>query len=86
MGTLEETFEVLTWAQLGLHAKPVGLLDVAGYYSGLRSFLDHAVDERFLRRAHREMLLVGDRPGDLLDALEGYEAPTVRKWIDPSEV
>jgi uncharacterized protein (TIGR00730 family) len=58
-GTLEELFEVYTWAQLGLHDKPCGLLDVEDYFSGLVGFLDHAVGERFLREEHRAMLIVG---------------------------
>ena len=62
-GTLDELFEVYTWTQLGLHAKPLGLLDVRGYYASLVAFLDHAVAERFVTAEHREMLVVGRRPG-----------------------
>jgi uncharacterized protein (TIGR00730 family) len=82
VGTLEELFEVYTWNQLGLHAKPLGLLNVRGYFDGLVGFLDHAVAERFVTRAHRAMLLVGDDLGDLLDGLAGWEAPAQPKWID----
>lgn len=81
IGTLEEVFEAWTWAQLGLHAKPCGLLNVAGYYDGLIAFLDHTVAERFVKEANRAMLIVSDDPSDLLDRFEGYRAPAVEKWI-----
>ena len=82
VGTLEETFEVLTWAQLGMHEKPCGLLNVAGYYDPLINFLQHAVDERFLKDVHRELLMVEDSAESLLDAFANYQAPTVDKWVD----
>jgi uncharacterized protein (TIGR00730 family) len=82
-GTLEELFEVYTWAQLGLHSKPCALLDVDGYYSGLAAFLDHAVEERFLREEHRAALMVEDDPVRLLDRLREFEPGAVApKWID----
>jgi uncharacterized protein (TIGR00730 family) len=81
-GTLEELFEVFTWSQLGLHRKACALLNVAGYYDGLQTFLDHAVNERFLRAEHRAMLLCEDTPAAVLDALERFEAPAVDKWLD----
>ena len=81
-GTLEELFEVWTWAQLGLHDKPVALLDVEGYYQPLVRFVDHMVDEGFLRPEHRAMLLVEPDVTVLLDRLDAYEPPTapVAKW------
>ena len=82
LGTLEELFEVLTWGQLGLHRKPCGLLNVRGFYDGLLSFVDHAVDEGFVRRENRSMLLVSSSPDALLDLLEGYAPPLVETWID----
>jgi uncharacterized protein (TIGR00730 family) len=82
MGTLEELAEVLTWAQLGMHRKPCGLLNVAGYYDGLAAFLDHAVSERFILPAHRTMLLVATTAKDLLESFASYRAPVVEKWID----
>jgi uncharacterized protein (TIGR00730 family) len=82
IGTLEELVEVFTWAQLGVHRKPVALLDVAGYYRGLVDFLDHAVREGFLREPTRRMLLVDDDPGQLLDRLRAYDAPEVPRWLD----
>lgn len=82
LGTLDELFEILTWAQLGLHAKPCGLLNVAGYFDGLEAFLDHALRERFLRRAHRDLLLVGATPEDLLGLLRTYQPAPEPKWLD----
>jgi uncharacterized protein (TIGR00730 family) len=69
MGTLEELAEILTWAQLDIHHKPVGLLNEGGYYDHLLTFLDHAVAEGFLRQAHRDLLIVDDDPTSLLEAL-----------------
>ena len=82
LGTLEETFEVLTWAQLGMHGKPIAVLDVAGYYRPLLAFLDRAVDERLVRPEHRQMVLEGDDPKDLLGRMRSYRSPVVEKWID----
>ena len=82
IGTLEELFEVYTWAQLGLHTKPLGLLDVAGYFQPLVAFLDHAVQQRFLRPEMRTLLEVSDDLDDLLAALEASEPVTLQKWID----
>jgi uncharacterized protein (TIGR00730 family) len=85
-GTLEELFEVYTWAQLGLHDKPCGLLDVEDYFSGLVGFLDHAVDERFLREEHRAMLMVEHEPPALIARLAEFEPRAVTpKWIDREE-
>jgi uncharacterized protein (TIGR00730 family) len=81
-GTLEELFETVTWAQLGFHEKPVGLLNVLGYYDGLLRFLDQAVEAGFLKAEHRALLLLGDTPGALLDAFASYRAPREGKWID----
>jgi uncharacterized protein (TIGR00730 family) len=86
LGTLEELFEVYTWAQLGLHRKPCALLDVEGYYAGLAAFLEHAVRERFLLEEHRAMLLVERDPRTLVDRLREFEPETVQpKWIDRGE-
>jgi uncharacterized protein (TIGR00730 family) len=81
-GTLDEFFEILTWAQLGLHHKPCGLLNVRGYFDRLLSFLDHSIDEGFVRREYRSMIAVADSPDALLERLAGYEPPPVEKWID----
>jgi uncharacterized protein (TIGR00730 family) len=80
-GTLEELFEVLTWAQLGLHRHPCGLLNVAGYFDGLLEFLDHAKAEGFVNATHRDMLLVDADPARLIDRFIDYQAPVVDKWL-----
>ena len=85
IGTLEEIFEMWTWAQLGYHAKPCALIDTAGYWTGLAAFLDHQVQEGFVRAPHREMLMIDDDPARLLDRMESYEAPVVTKWIKAGE-
>ncbi len=82
MGTLEEFAEVLTWAQLGLHRRPCGLLDVAGYYDPLVDFFDRAVVLGFVRPEHRRIVLIEREPEALLDALAAYEPPAVERWID----
>jgi uncharacterized protein (TIGR00730 family) len=79
-GTLDELFEMLTWTQLGFQSKPCALLNVAGYFDGLTGFLDHAVEERFVIREHREMLLVDDDPESLLERLRNARLPKVDKW------
>jgi len=84
-GTLEEIFESWTWAQLGMHKKPCGLLNVAGYYDALAAFLDHSVEERFMRAEHRAMLAVDSDPAVLLDHFANYVPPTVSKWIEKGE-
>ncbi|MFT0859053.1 TIGR00730 family Rossman fold protein [Ancylobacter sp. G4_0304] len=81
VGTLEELFEVWTWAQLGGHAKPCALYNVEGYYDQLLGFLDHVVDEAFMKPAHRDMLLVAEEPGALIERLRAYQPPNVTKWI-----
>jgi uncharacterized protein (TIGR00730 family) len=85
IGTLEELFEVYTWAQLGIHAKPLALLDVAGYYEPLATFLDHAVAQRFLRSETRAMLAVADSLEGVLDTFEHWRPPAMHKWIDLDE-
>jgi uncharacterized protein (TIGR00730 family) len=85
LGTLEELFEVLTWAQLGMHGKPVGLLDADDYYAPLLHFLDHARDHGFIRPEHRGLLLGARSPAALLAAMASWRPPSVPKWIDPGE-
>jgi len=80
LGTLEELFEVWTWGQLGYHGKPLGLLEVNGFYAKLIGFLDHLVDERFVRSQHRGMLQVRETPQDLLEALAAWEPDLVPRW------
>ncbi len=82
IGTLEELFETLTWLQLGLHAKPVGLLNIDGFFDSLLSFVDHLVNERFLRAEHRAMLIVDNDLQALLHRMEKFHAPDRSKWLD----
>jgi uncharacterized protein (TIGR00730 family) len=85
IGTLEELFEVYTWAQLGIHAKPLALLDVAGYYEPLAAFLDHAVAQRFLRAETRAMLAIADSIDGVLETFDRWRPPAMHKWIDLDE-
>ena len=82
IGTLEELIEVYTWSQLGIHTKPCGVLNVRGYYDALAAFLDHAVEEGFLRPQHRAVLTVAADPAELLERLADYDPPTVGKWLE----
>jgi uncharacterized protein (TIGR00730 family) len=82
LGTLEEMFEVWTWGQLGYHAKPLGLMDVNGFYSKLTDFLDHVASEGFVREQHRGMLQISESPSELLDALEAWKPLAAPKWAD----
>jgi uncharacterized protein (TIGR00730 family) len=80
-GTLDEFFEILTWAQLGLHRKPCGIFNIAGYYDRLLGMLDHAMGEGFLKETHRHLLLSEDTPEKLLSRMAQFESPSVGKWI-----
>ena len=79
-GTIEEFAEIVTWAQLGLHQKPHGLLNVAGYYDRFLDFLDHGVAERFIREEHRRTVICETDPGRLLEALASARPAHVKKW------
>jgi uncharacterized protein (TIGR00730 family) len=81
-GTLEEFCEVVTWTQLGLHAKPCGILNTLGFYSSLQAMLDHAMGERFLKPENRALVLARDSPADLLQALEDWRPVHIEKWLD----
>lgn len=81
-GTLEEFCEAVTWTQLGVHAKPCGLLNVAGFYDGLLAFLEHALDEEFLRPTHREIVVSDTDPSALIDRLVAWQPPAIARWID----
>jgi uncharacterized protein (TIGR00730 family) len=84
-GSWEEFLEVVTWLQLGIHRKPCALLNVAGYYDALLSQASHALEEGFLRPAHKEMLVVEENPARLLARLEAARVPSETKWVDPNE-
>lgn len=85
LGTLEELLEILTWAQLGIHGKPVGLVNVDGYWDGLLGMLAHAVREGFVRPGHARLLLTADTPGVLLDRFAAWRPPVRRAWLRPAE-
>lgn len=84
-GTIEELFEMLTWAQLGHHEKPCGLLNVESYYDELSAFLDKAIAEQFVREEYRPMIMMDSSAERLLRRFETYRAPRVKKWIGPEE-
>jgi uncharacterized protein (TIGR00730 family) len=81
-GTFEEFCEMLTWTQLGIHRKPCGLLNVEGYYDSLLKMFDHAVEERFLKPAHREMVISDSQPEPLVHRLLACLPPLEEKWLD----
>ena len=80
-GTLEELIEVFTWSMLGLHEKPLGVLNVNGYYDGLAALLDNAVAQRFLRPEHRAALHAEATPEALLERFDGWAPSTLGKWL-----
>ena len=86
IGTLEELFEIWTWAQLGFHNKPCGVLNVEGYYDILIEFLDHVVAEQFVKKHHHTMLLVETNPDALLDRYLNYQPPAVKHWVGINEI
>jgi uncharacterized protein (TIGR00730 family) len=85
MGTFEELFEIVTWGQLGIHRKPIGVLNVAGYYDPLVALLGHAVAEGFVSAAGRDLVIVDDEPERLLDRMAAHEPPPGPAWITPEE-
>ena len=85
VGTFEEFFEAVTWTQLGVHRKPCGLLNVAGFYTPLAVFIDQAVSEGFIKPVHRAVIVVDDHPERLLDSLSAIVLPDVPKWIGRAE-
>ena len=84
-GTFDEFFEVLTWTQLGIHAKPCGILDTAGFFAPLRALIDGAVTAGFVHPAHRDMVIADDDPARLLDRLAGWTPATVSKLLDRAD-
>jgi uncharacterized protein (TIGR00730 family) len=85
IGTMEEFFEVLSWAQLGIHRKPCGLLNTGGYYEHLIKFLDDAVDQGFLKPKHRSLLIVANEPAEMLNRLEPFMATRGEQRFDSSK-
>jgi len=87
LGTLEETLEILTWAQLGIHQKPVAALNVAGYWDDLIRLLGHAIAEGFVRREYAGLMLFADSAGELLDRMAAWQPPALpRAWLSPSQI
>ena len=82
IGTLDEMFEAWTWNALGYHAKPLGLLEVDGFYARLTAFLDHLVAERFVREQHRAILQISESPAELLQRLDAWRPTAAPKWVD----
>jgi uncharacterized protein (TIGR00730 family) len=85
-GTLDELFEMLTWGQLGLHKKPIAILNIDGYYDALIVFVQTMTDKGLLKEVNQQMLLVSDSIDELLEKMENYEAPTVGKWINKENI
>ncbi len=85
-GTLEEIFEILTWAQLGFHDKPCGLLNIDGYYDGLIGFLENSFEQEFVNQLFRPMLMTAEDPSSLLSQFANYKAPKVQKWMGEDEL
>ncbi|MGK6343736.1 TIGR00730 family Rossman fold protein [Chryseobacterium sp. DT-3] len=85
-GTLEEFFEMITWAQLGLHKKPIGILNIDGFYDDLIRLVQTMVDKGFLKQVNRDMLLISGNIDELLEKMKNYQAPTVGKWISKEKI
>jgi uncharacterized protein (TIGR00730 family) len=85
LGTLEELFEVWTWAQLGLHQKPLGLLGPKGFFDALLLYLDQLVNQKLVRAEHRQMIALHEAPKPLLAGFEAYEPTALPKWIGRSD-
>lgn len=84
-GTMEELFEMITWAQLGLHRKPVGLLNTNGFYNNLILFIQDMVNAGLLKKENQEILLIADTIEELVEKMESYEAPNVPKWLNKED-
>jgi hypothetical protein len=84
-GTFEELFEIITWAQLGIHQKPIGLLNVAGYFDALLTMIERAIADGFIRAVHRQLTVVASEPAALLDALASHTPLPVHPWLRPKE-
>ncbi len=85
-GTLEEFFEMLTWAQLGLHKKPIAILNIDGFYNALMIFVQTMVSKGFLKEINKNMILISDNIEELIEMIKKYEAPNVTKWINKERV
>ena len=86
IGTLEEFFEVWTWAQLGIHSKPIGILNTDNYYTKLLDFIDQTVEDGFVNKNNLDMITVDTDPENLINKMKDYKPADVRKWIDENEI
>ncbi len=84
LGTFEELFEVITWAQLGVHRKPIGLLNIAGFYDPVLNLIDHAIELGFVKQEHRNLLVTADSAEELFDLLRNKKMPELPQWSDLS--
>ena len=84
-GTFEELLEMITWSQLGIHRKPVGLMNVAGYYDPLIQFVNHAIEQGFIKSKHRQLIVIADEPETLIDLILRHKPPEEPKWASPEE-
>lgn len=85
LGTLEELFEMLTWSQLGFHEKPIGLLNIENYYTSLLEFIQHSVNQGFVKPIHQQLFTVSDSPETLIDSMNAYRSPIIDKWTEKAE-
>jgi len=85
-GTLEELFEVITWAQLGIHSKPIGILNTNGYFDALLAFIDRSIADSFIKPEHRALFVVATDPDELLTRLKTHEMPAAPKWISQAQI
>lgn len=83
-GTLDEFLEMVTWGQLGIHRKPCGILDIAGFFGPLRTFVDTATNFGFIHEEHRDSLVIAEHPGEIIGALASWEPTYIPKWVDPN--
>lgn len=86
IGTLEEFFEVWTWAQLGIHSKPIGLLDVENYFGKLKDFINHMIENEFVKNETTEMIITDDNPEALIEKMKGFIPVKVKKWIESRDI
>ncbi|WP_306262151.1 TIGR00730 family Rossman fold protein [Pararhizobium sp. IMCC21322] len=86
VGTLEEIFEIWTWAQLGHHDKPLAFMNVSSFYDPLGAFLDHQSEQGFVRKGHRDMAIFSDNADEILTAFVNYDAPELQKWVERAEI
>ncbi|NQY30252.1 MAG: LOG family protein, partial [Flavobacteriaceae bacterium] len=84
-GTLEELFEMLTWAQLGLHKKPIGILNINGFYDDLLSFIEVMIEKELLKHSYKQLLLVANTAEELLEKMNGFQPLPVPKWMNKDQ-